>query len=182
MTTSVGTVSNSSIDFNALALKHSQWVEAMGWHNKTVLESLALIQSEGGELLQELVSDNLYDSLNDRREEFSTELCDIILRISDLSVTEKVDLQRVVNEHQAPRARYNLTKGVRDPITELIIDMAHFTNASRKQTPNPDFEKWMGIVVNRVLSIADLLSINLWPVIEAKMALNLKNGTRGRKV
>ena len=34
---------------NEIATKHNEWVERMGWHNKTVLEALALIASEVGE-------------------------------------------------------------------------------------------------------------------------------------
>ena len=33
------------MNLNELARKHYEWVEAMNWHNKTVLEVLALIGS-----------------------------------------------------------------------------------------------------------------------------------------
>jgi hypothetical protein len=41
------------MEINEIAKKQFEWVDRMGWHNKTVLESLALIASEVGEAVNE---------------------------------------------------------------------------------------------------------------------------------
>jgi NTP pyrophosphatase (non-canonical NTP hydrolase) len=56
-------------DLKDIAESHWKWVEQMGWHNKTRLESLALIASE---------------------------LADIILRVVDLAETEGININRSV--------------------------------------------------------------------------------------
>lgn len=38
-----------TVGINQIAKRHYAWVDRMGWHNKTVLEALALISSEIGE-------------------------------------------------------------------------------------------------------------------------------------
>ena len=61
------------MQFNELATAHYQWIEAMGWHNKTQLETLALIASEIGEAFAECASPAPSDA-------FGEELADIALR------------------------------------------------------------------------------------------------------
>ena len=85
-----------------IAQNHWDWVEKMGWHNKTVLESLALIASEVGE------------SVNECRGEQPTpllggELADIILRVIDLSVSQNIDIEREVLAKMA----LNVQRGTR---------------------------------------------------------------------
>jgi NTP pyrophosphatase (non-canonical NTP hydrolase) len=92
------------LTINEIAAKHSAWVERMGWHNKTVLESLALIASEVGEAVNECRG---YTPTA----EFGTELADIILRTLDLAHTQGIDLDTVLtakmqlNEHRGTRGR-----------------------------------------------------------------------------
>jgi len=89
---------------NDLTLKHHDWVERMGWHNKSVLEALALIASEVGEAVNECRGDQ-------PTPEFGTELADIILRVIDLAHTQGVDLEAVIaakmalNEERGTRGR-----------------------------------------------------------------------------
>lgn len=62
---------------DSLALKHWLWCESLGWHNKTPLESLALVGSEVGEAVNECRGEKPTDK-------FAEECADIILRTLDL--------------------------------------------------------------------------------------------------
>jgi NTP pyrophosphatase (non-canonical NTP hydrolase) len=68
-----------------LCQKQYAWVERMGWHNKTVLEALALIASEVGEAVNECRGEV-------PTENFKTELADICLRTFDLAEWQGIDL------------------------------------------------------------------------------------------
>ena len=89
---------------NDFCEKHSDWVERMGWHNKTVLEALALIASEVGEAVNECRGEK-------PTPEFGEELADICLRVFDLAHTEGIDLQQAIfdkivkNEARGTRGR-----------------------------------------------------------------------------
>jgi NTP pyrophosphatase (non-canonical NTP hydrolase) len=75
------------------------WVEKMGWHNKTVLENLALIASEVGEAVNECRG-------NSPSENFASELADIVLRVADLSVQHKIDLEdAIIKKIEANKSR-----------------------------------------------------------------------------
>lgn len=82
------------MNINELAAKQHDWVERMGWHNKTVLESLALIASEVGEAVNECRGDTPTDK-------FGTELVDIILRTIDLAYTHGIDLDDTIQKKMA---------------------------------------------------------------------------------
>ena len=92
------------MDINDIAKQHYEWVERMGWHNKTVLEALALIASEVGEAVNECRGAA-------PSAEFGTELADIILRVADLAHWQGIDLNAVilkkmaVNEVRGTRGR-----------------------------------------------------------------------------
>lgn len=92
------------MNINELAAKHYDWVERMEWHNKTVLEALALIASEVGEAVNECRGDK-------PTEKFGEELADIILRTIDLAHWKGVDLNAVIaakmakNEASGTRGR-----------------------------------------------------------------------------
>jgi NTP pyrophosphatase (non-canonical NTP hydrolase) len=123
---SINTGEHQSI--SDLCKRQFDWVERMGWHNKTVLESLALIASEVGEASEELsendpmqlkiagLSRTVAKAVNCCRKEkptdnFKTELADICLRTFDLAETEGIDLLEVilakmkVNEANGTRGR-----------------------------------------------------------------------------
>ena len=87
---------------NDIATKHSAWVELMGWHNKTVLEALALIASEVGEAVNECRGET-------PTEKFGTELADIIVRTLDLMVWQGIDPEAVILAKMAK----NETNGTR---------------------------------------------------------------------
>lgn len=92
------------MELKDLAKKQHDWVERMGWHNKTVLEALALIASEVGEAVNECRHEKPSES-------FGEELADIILRTIDLAETYGVDIQAevlrkmAINEERGTRGR-----------------------------------------------------------------------------
>jgi NTP pyrophosphatase (non-canonical NTP hydrolase) len=79
---------------NEIARSQHDWVERMGWHNKTVLEALALIGSEVGEAVNECRGDT-------PTEAFGSELADIVLRVADLAETEGVNLAEEIRAKMA---------------------------------------------------------------------------------
>lgn len=89
---------------NSIAAKQFDWVERMGWHNKTVLEALALIASEVGEAVNECRGEV-------PSAEFGTELADIILRVADLAQWQGINLaetianKMAINEQRGTRGR-----------------------------------------------------------------------------
>jgi len=92
------------MNINELCEKQFDWVQRMGWHNKTVLEALALICSEVGEAVNECRGDA-------PTEDFGYELADIVLRVADLAEWQGVDLQKsildkmAINERRGTRGR-----------------------------------------------------------------------------
>lgn len=82
------------MNINEIAEKQYDWVERMGWHNKTVLESLALIASEVGEAVNECRDEK-------PTSEFGTELADIVLRVADLAHWQGIDLAAVIADKMA---------------------------------------------------------------------------------
>ena len=85
---------------NALAKTQWEWVESLGWHNKTPLECIALIASEIGEAANECRGEEPTDH-------FSEELVGIILRTVDLAHDQGIDLEAAVKRKMA----INLEKG-----------------------------------------------------------------------
>ncbi len=86
--------SEIDMDINDIAEKQFDWVERMGWHNKTVLEALALIASEVGEAINECRGEA-------PTQEFGTELADIILRVADLAQWQGINLAEVISAKMA---------------------------------------------------------------------------------
>jgi NTP pyrophosphatase (non-canonical NTP hydrolase) len=82
------------MDINTIAERQYDWVERMGWHNKTVLEALALIASEVGEAVNECRGEK-------PTENFGVELADIILRVADLAKTHNINLAEVIEKKMA---------------------------------------------------------------------------------
>lgn len=92
------------MDINKIAEKNYQWVESMGWHNKSVLEALALVASEVGEAINEC-----------RHEEptpaFKEELADIVLRVLDIAhwqginIEEAISQKMLLNQERGSRGR-----------------------------------------------------------------------------
>lgn len=89
-----------SLNISELAEKHHAWIESMGWHNKSVLENLALVASEVGEAINECRG-------AEPTEKFKVELADIVLRVMDLAHGQGIDL----NDEILKKMAINLEKG-----------------------------------------------------------------------
>ena len=105
---------------NEIAAKQFDWVERMGWHNKTVLEALALIASEVGEAVNECRGEA-------PTAEFGTELADIISARGRPRAVAGVDLAAVIankmaiNEQRGKRPTY-LTHNAGDKPPQVGLD------------------------------------------------------------
>ena len=92
------------LGINYICRKQYEWGERMGWHNKTVLEALALIASEVGEAVNECRGDAPTPA-------FGEELADIILRVADLAQWQRINLAAEIackmakNEERGTRGR-----------------------------------------------------------------------------
>lgn len=159
----------TDFDLNALGDVHSAWVERMGWHNKTVLESLALIASEIGEAAAECIG--AVDL-----EKFGEELADIILRAVDLAKTEGVNL----NDEVAKVTFTWTTTTPPERIAEILAGYATWTNSARNAALGPDFGQGMALVVAQVIDLAAACGIDLQEHVRLKVAKNELRGTRGR--
>jgi NTP pyrophosphatase (non-canonical NTP hydrolase) len=159
------------MDLNTIAAKHFEWVDKMGWHNKTVLEALALIASEIGEAADECIT-------NIPTKAFGEELADIVLRTADLAHWQKIDLNLVVSKAELSwRSTYII-----EDMSELLIEFAKWVNTARAAELGEDFSLATGRFVARVLAIAQAEDIDLALEVERKMAINERRGTRGRRV
>jgi len=92
------------MNINETAQKNYEWVEKMGWHNKTVLEALALVASEVGEAINECRNEK-------PTEAFGEELADVILRVLDIAHWQGIDIEQeitkkmLINEKRGTRGR-----------------------------------------------------------------------------
>ncbi|MGB1263016.1 MAG: MazG nucleotide pyrophosphohydrolase domain-containing protein [Cognaticolwellia sp.] len=75
------------MNINKLAEQNYNWVERMGWHNKTTLEALALVASEVGEAINECRGEQ-------PTEDFAEELADIVLRVLDIAHWQGIDMEK----------------------------------------------------------------------------------------
>lgn len=92
------------MNINELAEQNYDWVERMGWHNKTTLEALALVASEVGEAINECRGEK-------PTPEFAEELADIVLRVLDIAHWQGIDIEKELqakmlkNEQRGTRGR-----------------------------------------------------------------------------
>lgn len=77
------------MNINKLAEQNYDWVERMGWHNKTTLEALALVASEVGEAINECRGE-------EPTEDFAEELADIVLRVLDIAHWQGIDMEKTL--------------------------------------------------------------------------------------
>lgn len=159
------------MNLNELAKKQYQWVEDMKWHNKTVLEALALISSEVGE--------SAYEYLDDiPTNHFGEELADIMLRSLDLAYWQNVDLNTEVANANIIWKHKNIPK----MFMQLSYEFGNLVNTARKSILDDTFHKSLSLFIKSVIEIAYFSHIDLEKEILAKMEINLQRGTRGRIV
>lgn len=164
------------LSLNEIAQTHFNWVESCGWHNKTVLEALALIASEVGESFQELLNKNT-------SEKFATELCDITLRVIDLCVLLSFDIDKIYTDivTSMPVSEFeNFSNS--DLLGLICVHLSKAVNIARKNPNQSDF----GFELVTVVALCKYICVknfnNFEELLAQKMLLNAKNGTRGRKI
>jgi NTP pyrophosphatase (non-canonical NTP hydrolase) len=92
------------MNINDIAKQNYDWVERMGWHNKSTLEALALVASEVGEAINECRGEQPTDA-------FGEELADIVLRVLDIAHWQGIDMEKEllakmqINENRGTRGR-----------------------------------------------------------------------------
>lgn len=157
-----------------IAVRQHAWVGDMGWHNKTPLESLALIASEIGEAVDECRGDTPTAA-------FGEELADIVLRSLDLAEDEGFRLDAAAARFRAvpmdPASR------VSEPVVALAYLMPILgaaMNACRGEETTPVLGEKLAELVARVEELADIHGIDLRERIAKKMAINATRGARGR--
>lgn len=159
------------MNLNLLAQKHYEWVEAMNWHNKTVLEALALIASEIGE--------SAYEHLDEvPTEHFGEELADIMLRTLDLGCWQKVDMNTEVSNASITWKYHDIPR----MFMQLTYEFGNFVNTARKTQLDDNFNHSLGLFLRGVMDIAKQTNVDLEKEIIKKMEINLQRGTRGRIV
>lgn len=158
------------MDFNAIGARHHVWVEAMGWHNKTRLESLALIASEIGEAAGEC--------LNGPTEHFGEELADIVLRTVDLAHSEGIDLSGEVSRIKLDWPYDDLLAGLADAMYHYAL----WSNTARVLVVGPEYAQHMAGLMVRMQRIAELAHVDLHAEVAKKLAKNAQRGTRGRVI
>lgn len=155
----------------AIAARHYGWVESMGWHNKTTLESLGLIGSEIFEAQNEAFTTPLPAN-------FGEELADIVLRSVDLAYETGVDLDAEVAAADITWRSDTLL----GQLAEMGVEQGKTVNAARYETLGPEFGKSLGRMMRRLLEIAARHGIDIEREVALKMAKNHERGTRGRVI
>ena len=160
--------------FNKYAKAHFDWVEEMGWHNKPLLGTIAMIGSEIGEVAAEVLEPLItYDKLGE-------ELADVCLRIIDLMHSYGIDIDASVNTNKCSITWQSIYHN--DDILELMVDYGHLVNSARYDTLDEKFEFYLSSLLYRVINISEHMNIDLESCIVHKMDKNKKVGSKGRKV
>ena len=162
------------MQWNTVAQRHYDWVEAMGWHNKTVLEALALIGSEIGEVAGEIDDEGRVNT------SFGEELADIVLRTLDLALTEHVDIDTWLGMVTVPM---NVSaQPVHVQLCGLMQTFGHWVNSARAERTGADFAQALAQTLARVKALAESQHVDLAAEVERKILKNLERGTRGRRI
>jgi len=161
------------MQFNELAATHFEWVDQMGWHNKSMLETLGLIASEIGEAFAECTGPVPSDA-------FGQELADIALRLMDVAHGQNIDIDAEVRTCSPIWA---VGRTVHCALGQLVVDLAKAINACRGDTLGPDFKPSLVSMLARVDVLGRLLpETSLETEIRRKMDINKARGTRGRRL
>lgn len=163
--------------FNEIAESHYDWVESLGWHNKTILEGLALIASELGEVSFEILTAHLNDESH-----LAEELADVCLRVVDVLYDHGIDIDAKMKEVRSG-VQWN-SVSLEGDILEIMADFGKVVNSARYAgfDAHGDFSKYLATILCRVCDIAERNLLNLNKAIRDKMTKNLERGNRGRVI
>lgn len=161
---------------HSMAQSHHQWVDDMGWHNKTTLASLGLIGEEIGEAIKECRSGT-------PSERFPEEVADIMLRIMDVDISLnlgifKDDLSVGIEQEKLPlqERQSDPAQTYIDYLTPLyaLLGQAISTQHLGNHTLHDPLHR----IVTYCFAITS--EYDLIDIICQKMEKNAFKGTRGR--
>lgn len=161
----------NKFSWDNLAARHHDWVDRMGWHNKSAIEGLGLICSEIGETWMEVKDASVSD-------QFPYELADIVLRCIDHTHAMGISL-----DNELERAGETVVG--RGPLSEqllgILVCQSLAINAARDNNTEK-LGKCLVDSIRQVLVIADSYGIDLVSVILTKYEVNQRTGARGRTI
>lgn len=160
---------------NLLAKQHYDWVESRNWHNKTPLESIALIGSEIGEALEEafLMS----------KDKLHLEIADIYLRSMDLAVEFNIGLDQERNENYFHFQELNFHaygSHIIEHLAYLTIPLAKLANTTRYHELPPEFSISLVKFMLSIEKLCDVHKIPLFENINKKIQINLEKNHQNR--
>jgi NTP pyrophosphatase (non-canonical NTP hydrolase) len=157
---------------NDTAKKHFNWVESKGWHNKTPLESIALIGSEIGEAMEEAFKSN--------GELLSLEVADIYLRCMDLAVEHKVDLDKERQDRADFYDKFQVNVGIILDIAYLTIPLGKLANTTRYKELPEEFSDELVKFMLIIEKVAKWNHLELFENIDKKININLRKDHKKR--
>lgn len=160
---------------NKIAKAHFDWVESKSWHNKSPLESIALIGSEIGEAVQEVFNKN--DSLRD------LEIADIYLRCIDLAVENNIDLdenrkKQITHYHNFNVSNYGYH--VVQHLAYLTVPLAKLANTTRHEKLPKEFSETLINFMLEIEKISVYNHIDLINNVAEKIEINLTKDHKDR--
>lgn len=190
---------STEMTFVQVLRQHGDWVRSNGWYNKTRLESLALTCSELGEAFDELDTRTLETPLTGSPLEtrFLEELIDCVLRLLSFADEHAIDmlaefatllgeaaLSPEISSNEL--AQLALTRGGYSEARATIVllkTLSHLSRAMndcRKAPPAKSLGTHIANAMLQHLAFIALLGGDTDAILQAKMAKNFQNGTRGR--
>lgn len=157
------------MSFNELAKQHHAWIVSVGWNHSTVLEQLAMIASELGEVAECLIIPSKWLNRGE-------EIADVVLRMLHLGCACGVDIDAGIGSMDVCVQQPPLVVDFAD----LMVKFGRVVNASRKGLLGTDFHEGFGELFTSVLMLAKRLQVQVEVEVSRKMALNQQRGTRGR--
>lgn len=164
-----------NIQIQPLAEQHFQWVESKNWHNKTALESIALIGSEIGEALAEA-----YDKNQDK---LKLEVADIYLRCMDFTLENRINMDELRSQHIHFFNELDYSKYGNSNIEHLAylnIPLAKLANTTRYTELHPEFKETLAEFILSVEKFAEKYDLNLYESITQKIQINLTKNHKNR--
>lgn len=166
-------------ELHQMALAHHQWIEDMGWHNKTTLATLGLIATEIGEAINECRGE-------EPSRHFAEEVADIVLRIMDLDISMPLgifrdDLSTSIH-HESMRLEAMREDPEQTHIDYLTPLYALLGDAIRGSMSGRQAQSSLYAPLKRIVAFCFAITHDhdLMGAITQKMNKNLARGTRGR--
>lgn len=157
-----------------LAKRHHDWVESVGWHNKSNVEYLGLICSEIGELVEAKISGE--DALA------AEELADVMLRVFDFCLIHGLDVKEIMRCHSVVGSLDPRHFEWNDYTNNMLISAAHAMNFFRKESDSHKAEPWLARLLHMSIALADECGVDVAAECRKKMDKNDLRGTRGRSI